>query len=87
MYNMAIRVNHDVSVVPILDLQQVANHRVRCHRFDEIAARRQKFLGRFVAVLVQEVVHQIRVRLATQLIARLGIRHALNDTALDQGII
>lgn len=82
VYNVSVLVDHDVAVVPILDLQQIADHRVGGHWLDEIAACRLKLLGRLVAVVMQEVVHQIRVGLAAQLIAWRCVRHALNDAAL-----
>lgn len=79
---MTLSVNHNVSIVPVLDLQQVADDRICSHGFDEIAASGLEFFRTFVAVLVQEVLVQSRIRLSTQLIARFCIGDALNYTAL-----
>lgn len=69
MYNVSICIDHDISVMTVLDLQQISNHRIGGHRFDEIAASQLKFLGRFIAVLMQEIFVETRIGLSTQLIA------------------
>ena len=40
--DVAMFVNHDVTIVPILDLQQVADKRVGSHTPDEVAASLRK---------------------------------------------
>jgi len=39
MHNVSVLVDHDVAVVPVLDLEQEAEHGVRRHRGDEGAPR------------------------------------------------
>lgn len=82
MNNMSIRIDHDISVVSIFNLQQVPNHRVGSHRSNEITASCLELLRRFVTVLMQEIFVQTRVRLSAQLIARFRIWHTFNYTAL-----
>jgi len=36
MNNMTLSVNHDISVMPVLDLEDVASDRVRSHRLNEV---------------------------------------------------
>lgn len=75
-------VDHYVSVVTIFDLQKISNHRIGGHCANEIAASSLKFLRRFIAILMQEILVQTGIGLSTQLITRFGIRYAFNDTAL-----
>ena len=65
--DVSLLVDHDISVVSVLDLQQVAHHRVSRHRLDEIFASRLESLGRLITVLVLEVGVQALVGLATDL--------------------
>jgi hypothetical protein len=36
MYDMPIRIDHDIPIMSILDLQNIASDRVRRHRLDEV---------------------------------------------------
>lgn len=38
MCYMAITVNHDVAIMPVFDLQNVAEHRVGCHGLHKVVA-------------------------------------------------
>jgi len=82
VYDVAILVDHDVTIVAILDLEQIADQRVGCHGLDKVGARRLELLGALVAVLMLEILGESTVRLSAELIPRLGIRHALDDAAL-----
>ena len=66
--DVALLVNHDVAVVPVLDLEQEPDDTVGCHRLDEVLPRRLELLGRLVAVLVLEVGVEALVGLSTDLI-------------------
>jgi hypothetical protein len=68
MNNMSLSVQHYVTIMSILDLQQIPNHRIGCHRFYEITASRLKFFARFITVLMQKVFIQSRIRLSSKLI-------------------
>jgi hypothetical protein len=39
MHNVSVLVDHDVAVMPVLDLEEEAEHGVRRHRGDEGAPR------------------------------------------------
>jgi len=36
MYDVSLLVDHDVAIVPVFDLEDVADQRVGCHALDEI---------------------------------------------------
>ena len=67
MNDVSLFVDHDVAVVSILDLEQVADHRVGRHRLDEIFSSSLELLSRLIPVLVLEVSVQALVGLATDL--------------------
>lgn len=68
MYNVTMAVNHDVSIVPVLDLQDVARHRVRRHGFDKVQAG--SFEGDSIdrAILVDKVLVEIVDLCSTHLV-------------------
>jgi len=51
MNNVAFVVQHDVSIVPIFDLQQKADYAVRSHWRDEIVACSLKYLALIKSIL------------------------------------
>ena len=67
MNDVSLFVNHDVAVVSILDLEQVADHRVGRHRLDEIFSSSLELFSRLIPVLVLEVGVQALVGLSTDL--------------------
>lgn len=66
--NMSLIVDHNVSIVSVLDLQQISDHRVGGHRFDEIVASIEKIGRIFGSVRLEEVIVQRNVRFSAQLI-------------------
>ena len=82
MNNVALLVDHNVSVVSVLDLKQETDDRVCGHRLDEILASSLELLGRLVAVLVLEEGVEALVGLPTDLVAGLGVRNALDHSSL-----
>lgn len=86
VYNVSVRIDHNVSVVTVLDLQQITNDRIGCHRLHEITSSRLELFRTFVAVLMQEVFVQSRVGLSSQLITRFSIGNAFDYAALDMGL-
>ena len=36
VYDVPFGIDHDVTIVSVLDLQNIARHRVRCHGLDEV---------------------------------------------------
>ena len=82
MYNMAFAVNHDVSIVSVLDLENVAHDRVRRHRLYEVKTSLLELDGVFAAILRHKEVQQVVDLRATHLIARRSVWHDVDDTAL-----
>jgi len=66
--DMSFFVDHDVAVVPVLNLKQEPDDRIGRHRLDEVLPGRLELLGRFVAVLVLEVGVEALVGLPTDLV-------------------
>ncbi len=82
MYYMTFPVNHDVSIVPILNLQDIARNGIRSHGLYEVHTR---FLERdrvLTAILGNEKVEQVINFRTTHLIPRCRIRHDVNNTTL-----
>ena len=44
MYDVSILVDHDVAIMSVLDLEEIADQRVGCHALDEVGTslREQK---------------------------------------------
>ena len=78
-------VNHDVAVVPVLELQQVADHAVGGHALDKVAPRFLKRNRLLAAKLGQKVVVQPVDGFAAEHVARHGIREHVDDTAAGRG--
>ena len=79
--NVAVRVDHDVAVVPIFDLKEEADEAVGGHGSDKVAPGRLELLRHLVAVFLDEVIVEAHVRLAAELVARFGVGNALDDAA------
>lgn len=82
MNNVALPVNHDVSVVTILDLQDVASKRVRSHGLYEVQAGLLERDGVLAAVPGDEEVEQVVHFGTTHLIPRSGVRDDIDDATL-----
>jgi len=74
MDQMAVIVNHDVSVVPIFDLQDVGDYTVSGQTADEIVSGRSELLRMFVSILLQKVLIEIDLKSFTKLVSAVGIR-------------
>jgi len=75
-------IDHDIPVMPILDLQDVASHRVRRHGLDKVQSG---FLERHridSAILVDEVGDEIVDLGSTHLVSRSCIWYNVDDTTL-----
>ena len=62
----------------IFDLDEKDEQTIARHAHDEVSARSLKFTGVRAAVLVQKVLIQVDVRLATDGITRIRVGHALD---------
>jgi hypothetical protein len=82
MHDMTLPVNHNVPVVAILDLENVASHGVGSHGLDEVQPRLLEGNGVWCAILRNKERHQIVDLCATHLITRGGVRNDVDDTAL-----
>ena len=59
MNDMTVSVNHNVSVMPVLYLQDVAGHGVSRHRLDKVESSFLKWDGVDAAIFVNKVREQI----------------------------
>jgi len=78
--DMACIVNHDVSVMPILELQQETDDAIRSHTLHKVGSCLLESDAILVTVARHEVVVQTVDRLAAQHIATDGIWKHINDT-------
>lgn len=79
---MSIGIQHNVPVVPILDLQQEPDNTVRGHGYDKVSSCSLEFLRTFISVLLQEVLVHPNIGLSSELISGLGVRNTFYNTAL-----
>lgn len=82
MNDVSVFIDHDVSIVSILDLKKESNDAIGCHALNEVAARLQEVRTRLVAVRFEKVIIKRRVRFSSELVTRLRVRNALDHTAL-----
>ena len=79
---MAFPVYHNVSVVSILDLQNIASNRIRCHRLDEVEARPLEWYSIRTSVLRHKEIRQIIDFGPTHFVPGGSIRNDIDDTTL-----
>lgn len=82
MHDMAFSINHDISVVSVLDLQDVACDRVCRHRLNEIQASLLEGSSVRAAVFVDEIAIEIVDLGSAHFISRCGIGYHINHTTL-----
>ena len=82
MHYMTFSVDHDIAVVSVLDLQNIAGHRVRRHRLDEIQTGSLELYRVLATVLGDKEVEKIVDLCTPHLVSRRGIRYDINDTTL-----
>ena len=56
---MSAFVNHDIAVVSVLGLEDVAHDRVRSQRLDKVQSCCLKFLSSLISVSLQEVLVKV----------------------------
>jgi hypothetical protein len=81
--NVAFTVYHNVSIVPILDLQDITGNRVGSHGLDEVQTCLLEGYGVWTTVLGNEEIKQIINLGTTHFITGRGIRNNINNTALE----
>jgi len=79
---VAISIDHNIAIVPVLDLQDVACHRVCRHRLDEIQPRSLEAYGVLSAVFCNKEILKIVDFCSTHFIPRGCIRNNVNDPTL-----
>lgn len=79
---MAFPIYHDVSVVSILDLQNVASNRVRRHRLDEVETGPLKWYRIRTPVLRHKEIRQIIDLGSSHFVPRGSIGDYINDATL-----
>lgn len=77
-------VQHDISVVPVFDLQQKSDDAISGHGLDEVSPRCLEILGCFIAVHLQKVLVHPDIGLPAKLVPRLSIRNTFDDAVLKQ---
>jgi hypothetical protein len=82
MHDMPFPVDHDVSVMPVLDLEDVTCDRVCCHGLNEIQAGLLEGSGVGTAIFVDEITVKVIDLGPAHLIPGCSIRHDINHTAL-----
>lgn len=82
MNDVTLPVNHDVAVVSILDLQNVARYGIRGHRLDEIEASTLELDCVFTTILGDEEVKEVVDLCPSHLISRGCIGDDIDDTTL-----
>ena len=77
-------VNHQVAVVSVLDLQNVAENVVCGKRCDEVVLRLSKFSAVFFAKRLDEVSQERALQGFANVMPRLAVRNALDDAVLSK---
>jgi hypothetical protein len=78
----ASSIDHDVTVVAILDLDDVAEERVGGHRLDKVGAGALEIDAFWTAILDDEEALQVVDLSSSHLVARSGVRYDVDDSAL-----
>lgn len=81
--DVSVFVDHYVAVVAVLNLEQKPNHTIGSHTLYKIPSRLLKTTRRLVAIRFEEVVIEGNVGLTAQLVPRLGVGNAFNDSTLE----
>lgn len=82
MYDVSFSIDHDVTIVTVLDLQDITRHRVRRHRLDEVKTSSLKGDSFFSSIFGNEEVEKVVNFGATHFIPRGGVRYHVDHTAL-----
>jgi len=78
---MASIVNHDVAIMAVLDLKDVAHDRVGRETLNEVEASHLELSCVLVSELLKEVLVEINLERLAELVSAVGVRHALDDAA------
>lgn len=81
--NVTLAVDHNITVVSVLDLQNVACDRVCSHRLDKVETRSLELHGILATILGNEKVEKIVDLCPTHLVSGRRIRYDVDNTTLD----
>jgi len=78
---MALLIDHDIAIMSVLDLQDVADDAVGSETLGEIESCLLELLGRLAAISLQEVLVKVDLVSFAELVATVGVWYALDDSA------
>jgi len=84
VYNVSDMVQHDIAIVSIFELENKSDDRICGHGLYEISPRTLEFLSRLISPSFDEIFVESDVSLATHLVQRFRVRHALNYSTLKE---
>lgn len=79
---MTLAVNHDIAIVPVLDLQDVTSNRIRGHGLNEVQTRALEFHGIFATISGNEEIQQVVDFCPSHFVPGCRVRNDVYDTAL-----
>lgn len=79
---MSMSIDHDIPIMSVLDLKDIAGHRVCCHGLDEVQSGFLELYGVGAAVAGHEKCEEVIDFGATHFISRRCIRYNVNDSTL-----
>lgn len=82
MYDMTLTIDHNVSVVPVFDLEDIASNRVRSHGLYEVEACFLECNGIFTTILRVEESEKVVDLCTTHLVSGCRIWHYVNNATL-----
>ena len=78
-------INQDVTVVPVLDLQDVTHNTIGCQTLDEVGAGKLELIRTLTAIALQEILVQVYFEGLAKLISAVSIRDDFNDASKGLG--
>lgn len=82
MNDVSCSIQHDIAIVPVLDLQQEAHQGIRCHGLYKVGPCLLESVRIFVPIYTDEILVHPSVCTSAQLVPRLSIGNTLNYTTL-----
>lgn len=80
--DMTFAVDHDITVVPILDLQDIACNRIRRHRLNEVQARSLELESILSTIPSHEEVQKVVDLGTSHFVTRGGIGYHVDNATL-----
>lgn len=80
--NVSISIDHNIAVMPVLDLKNITGNGIRRHGLDEIQASLLKRYCVFASIFRYKEVEQVIDFRSAHLVSRCRIGHNINDPTL-----